>query len=170
MNFAAKSIISSLTILLISAALPATATAAPNKKAINLNCKVTTAKGHSIKNIDLPQIKTSPRNRMITLATNCGEIVIDNVQTINYPHYFTPNGDGIHDTWNVVGLENEPRAKLYIFDRYGKLLKQLSTTGNGWDGTHNGYLLPSTDYWFKIEFPNLKSEWKEFKSHFSLKR
>ncbi|WP_396140640.1 T9SS type B sorting domain-containing protein, partial [Flavobacterium sp.] len=102
--------------------------------------------------------------------TSCGEIVIDNVQTINYPHYFTPNGDGIHDTWNVVGLENEPRAKLYIFDRYGKLLKQLSTTGNGWDGTHNGYLLPSTDYWFKIEFPNLKSEWKEFKSHFSLKR
>jgi gliding motility-associated-like protein len=102
--------------------------------------------------------------------TSCGEIVIDNVQTINYPHYFTPNGDGIHDTWNVVGLENEPRAKLYIFDRYGKLLKQLSTTGNGWDGTYNGYLLPSTDYWFKIEFPNLKSEWKEFKSHFSLKR
>jgi gliding motility-associated-like protein len=102
--------------------------------------------------------------------TSCGEIVIGGVQTINYPHYFTPNGDGIHDTWNVVGLENEPRAKLYIFDRYGKLLKQLSTTGNGWDGTYNGYLLPSTDYWFKIEFPNLKSEWKEFKSHFSLKR
>jgi gliding motility-associated-like protein len=102
--------------------------------------------------------------------TSCGEIVIDDVQTINYPHYFTPNGDGIHDTWNVVGLENEPRAKLYIFDRYGKLLKQLSTTGNGWDGTYNGYLLPSTDYWFRIEFPNLKSEWKEFKSHFSLKR
>ncbi len=102
--------------------------------------------------------------------TSCGEIVIDDIQTVNYPHYFTPNGDGIHDTWNVVGLENEPRAKLYIFDRYGKLLKQLSTTSKGWDGTYNGYLLPSTDYWFKIEFPNLKSEWKEFKSHFSLKR
>ena len=102
--------------------------------------------------------------------TSCGEIVIEGIQTFNYPHYFTPNGDGIHDTWNVVGLENEPRAKLYIFDRYGKLLKQLSTTGNGWDGNYNGYPLPSTDYWFKIEFPNLKSEWKEFKSHFSLKR
>jgi gliding motility-associated-like protein len=102
--------------------------------------------------------------------TSCGEIVIDDIQIINYPHYFTPNGDGIHDTWNVVGLEKEPRAKLYIFDRYGKLLKQLSTIGKGWDGTYNGYLLPSTDYWFKIEFPNLKSEWKEFKSHFSLKR
>lgn len=101
---------------------------------------------------------------------SCGEIVIDDIQIINYPHYFTPNGDGINDTWNVVGLEKEPRAKLYIFDRYGKLLKQLSTTGKGWDGTYNGYLLPSTDYWFKIEFPNLKSEWKEFKSHFSLKR
>ena len=77
MNFAAKLIISSLTILLISAALPATATAAPNKKQSNMNCKSSNAKGHSIKNIDLPQIKTSPRNRMITLATNCGEIVIE---------------------------------------------------------------------------------------------
>ena len=77
MNFAAKSIISSLTILLISAALPATATAAPNKKAINLNCKVTTAKGHSIKNIELPQVKVSQKNRQITLVTNCGDVVIE---------------------------------------------------------------------------------------------
>ena len=102
--------------------------------------------------------------------TSCGEISIENIQTISYPHYFTPNGDGIHETWNVVGLENEPRAKLYIFDRYGKLLKQLSTTGNGWDGTYNGYPLPSTDYWFKVEYLNVKLEWVEFKSHFSLKR
>ena len=38
--------------------------------------------------------------------TSCSEIVIDDVQTINYPQYFTPDGDGYLDTWNVVGLEN----------------------------------------------------------------
>ena len=102
--------------------------------------------------------------------TSCGEIVIDGIETINYPHYFTPNGDGIHDTWNIIGLENRP-ARLYIFDRYGKLLKQLSTSSSseGWDGTFNGYMLPSTDYWFKVEYLD-QSQWKEFKSHFSLKR
>jgi gliding motility-associated-like protein len=103
--------------------------------------------------------------------TSCGEIVISDIQTINYPHYFTPNGDGIHDTWNVIGLENQPFARLYIFDRYEKLLKQLSTTGNGWDGTYNGNMLPSDDYWFKVEYlDQTKNRWKEFKSHFTLKR
>ncbi|MEO5777716.1 MAG: T9SS type B sorting domain-containing protein, partial [Flavobacterium sp.] len=103
--------------------------------------------------------------------TSCGEIAIDGVQAIDYPHYFTPNGDGIHDTWNVIGLEDQPYARLYIFDRYGKLLKQLSTDGPGWDGTFNGYMLPSTDYWFKVEYlDQTKTRWKEFKSHFTLKR
>ena len=101
--------------------------------------------------------------------TSCGEIFINGVQTIDYPHYFTPNGDGYHDTWNVIGLENQHYARLYIFDRYGKLLKQLSTDGNGWDGTHNGYLLPADDYWFKVEYTE-QTQWKEFKSHFTLKR
>ncbi|MEZ4854601.1 T9SS type B sorting domain-containing protein [Flavobacterium sp.] len=67
------------------------------------------------------------------------------VRVIDYPKFFTPNGDGYNDTWNIAGL-NQPEAKLYIFDRYGKLLKQLSATDDslGWDGTFNGQLMPST--------------------------
>ncbi|RXR21542.1 T9SS type B sorting domain-containing protein, partial [Flavobacterium stagni] len=82
--------------------------------------------------------------------------------------YFTPNGDGIHDTWNIVGLQNTT-AKIYIFDRYGKLIKQISPSSLGWDGTYNGYLAPSTDYWFKVEYDE-GGVMKEFKAHFSLKR
>jgi len=99
---------------------------------------------------------------------SCGEISIQDIQTISYPHYFTPNGDGIHETWNVVGL-NQSNAKIYIFDRYGKLLKQISAIGEGWNGTYNGYLLPSTDYWFTVEYFEGNAT-KIFKSHFSLKR
>ncbi|MEK8181263.1 T9SS type B sorting domain-containing protein, partial [Flavobacterium buctense] len=73
------------------------------------------------------------------LAFSCEELIIEDVQVIDYPHYFTPNGDGIHDTWNVVGLFNyADQTKIYIFDRYGKLLKQISSAGDGWDGTYNG--------------------------------
>ncbi|HZW62131.1 MAG TPA: T9SS type B sorting domain-containing protein, partial [Flavobacteriaceae bacterium] len=65
-------------------------------------------------------------------------------------------------------------AKIYIFDRYGKLLKQLSPTGSGWDGMYNGEPLPSSDYWFTVEYyePGQGSEsgTKEFRSHFTLKR
>jgi valyl-tRNA synthetase len=88
---------------------------------------------------------------------------------INYPLFFTPNGDGFNDTWNIVGLANQPNTKIYIFDRYGKLIKQISPTSNGWDGTFNGRPLPSTDYWFTVTYEE-DSQTKEFKAHFSLKR
>jgi gliding motility-associated-like protein len=97
-------------------------------------------------------------------------VPIQEVQVIDYPHYFTPNGDGFHDTWNVSGLQNfDAITKIYIFDRFGKLLKQLSSSGEGWDGTYNGQLLPSTDYWFTVDYPE-NGVMKQFKAHFSLKR
>jgi gliding motility-associated-like protein len=100
---------------------------------------------------------------------SCGQITINAINAINYPPYFTPNGDGIHDTWNIIGMETQPSTKIYIFDRYGKLLKQISSTGNGWDGTFNGQPLPSTDYWFTVQYSE-QGVAKEFKAHFSLKR
>ncbi|WP_264522313.1 T9SS type B sorting domain-containing protein [Flavobacterium sp. N1994] len=103
------------------------------------------------------------------IAYSCEELIIEDVQIIDYPHYFTPNGDGIHDTWNIVGLGGQPDARIYIFDRYGKLLKQISSAGNGWDGTYNGHLLPSDDYWFSVDYIENASA-KQFKAHFSLKR
>ena len=92
------------------------------------------------------------------------------VTIIDYPNYFTPNGDGINDTWNISGL-NQADAKLYIFDRYGKLIKQLSATDDseGWDGTYNQELLPSTDYWFSLDYTE-NGVAKQFKAHFSLIR
>ena len=103
------------------------------------------------------------------LDYSCDPLIIEGVQTINYPHYFTPNGDGIHDTWNIVGLSGQPNAKIYIFDRFGKLIKQISSTSPGWDGTYNGEPLPSTDYWFRVDYLELANT-KQFKAHFSLKR
>lgn len=99
----------------------------------------------------------------------CGEKNSEPMATISYPNYFTPNGDGYNDTWNIKGLTAEFEAKIYIFDRYGKLMKQIDAYGNGWDGKFNGKEVPSTDYWFRIEYKQGGVQ-KEFKSHFSLKR
>uniref|UniRef100_UPI0037C16DA5 T9SS type B sorting domain-containing protein n=1 Tax=Flavobacterium sp. TaxID=239 RepID=UPI0037C16DA5 len=92
------------------------------------------------------------------------------VLIIDYPRYFTPNGDGHNDTWNILGL-NQPDAKLFIFDRNGKLIKQIVPAPNseGWDGTYNNALLPSTDYWFTLDYTENGAA-KQFKAHFSLKR
>ena len=101
---------------------------------------------------------------------NCEKLIIDGVQTIDYPHYFTPNGDGTNDFWNISGLAFRiPTSTIYIFNRDGKLIKQISPDGNGWDGFYNNELMPSTDYWFTVDFTE-KTIQKQFKSHFSLKR
>jgi len=99
----------------------------------------------------------------------CGLVQTQSIQTVTYPPYFTPNGDGFNEYWNINGLLQSYQASIYIFDRYGKLLKEISPNGNGWDGTFNGQPMPSTDYWFKIEY-TVNSVRQEFKSHFSLKR
>jgi gliding motility-associated-like protein len=88
---------------------------------------------------------------------------------LGYPKFFTPNGDGYNDSWNIIGLDPQSNPVINIFDRYGKLLKQIDSTVLGWDGTYNGHPLPSTDYWFKLNYTE-EGIAKEFKSHFSLKR
>ena len=89
------------------------------------------------------------------------------VTLLNYPHYFTPNNDGINDTWNINGLVEDSR--ILIFDRYGKLIKQISSSGSGWDGTYNGQLLIADDYWFVLDYVDNQVK-KTFKAHFALKR
>jgi gliding motility-associated-like protein len=98
----------------------------------------------------------------------CAEVTTT-VSVIDYPKYFTPNGDGFHDTWNISALNNQPFAVIYIYDRAGKLLKQISTTGLGWDGTFNGVPLPADDYWFTINYTE-NGEQRVFKAHFAIKR
>lgn len=97
---------------------------------------------------------------------NCTDLKAS-VTILNYPRFFTPNDDGFNDTWNITGLN--PDAKIFIFDRYGKLLKQISTNGLGWDGTYNGQMLFSSDYWFTVTY-RIGAVEKTFKAHFTLKR
>lgn len=113
----------------------------------------------------------SPGTHLITIKDiyGCGSVTIT-VSVIDYPLFFTPNNDGYHDTWNIIGIgEFDPTAKIYIFDRFGKLLKQLSPMGPGWNGTYGGNQLPSSDYWFRVEYKE-DGNVKEFKGHFTLKR
>jgi len=106
----------------------------------------------------------------ITDGKNCWKETIE-VLIIDYPHFFTPNGDGINDTWQIIGIEEIPISQIYIFDRFGKLLKQLDPDSIGWNGIYNGNELPATDYWFRINYIEGSSGiQKEFKAHFSLKR
>lgn len=93
------------------------------------------------------------------------------ITVMDYPHYFTPNNDGFNDYWNIPGLENQNNAQILIYDRYGKLIKQLSPNSIGWDGTFNGQKMPSSDYWFTVRYTEPKDgTLHNFNAHFTLKR
>lgn len=90
------------------------------------------------------------------------------VAVLGIPTFFTPNGDGIHDFWNIKGVNSNLNAKtnISIFDRYGKLLKQLNPNSEGWDGNFTDQQLPADDYWYSIQL----EDGRVFKGHFALKR
>ena len=91
------------------------------------------------------------------------------VMIMDYPKFFTPNGDGYNDTWNIKCLEDNPLAKVSIFDRFGKLLLSFKPTQNDWDGTFNGQLVPTSDYWFVASYLNSDGTETQFRSHFTLR-
>lgn len=101
----------------------------------------------------------------------CGDSTPINVLVLQYPKFFTPNSDGYNDFWNIYDLQelSDTNAKISIFDRQGKLLKQISPFGQGWDGMHNGKALLADDYWFVANYTKDGIS-REFKSHFSIKR
>lgn len=94
----------------------------------------------------------------------CGVLEVM-VSILDYPKFFTPNDDGINDYWKLKG-STDRNYSIYVFDRYGKLLKNLTSPQSSWDGTYNGNQLPTNDYWFKVIFIDgtVKS------GHFTLKR
>jgi gliding motility-associated-like protein len=86
---------------------------------------------------------------------------------LDYPKFFTPNGDGYNDVWKITYLQKEHRrAQVSIFDRYGKLVFSGTGDNAGWDGTFNSNNLPASDYWFTI----VLEDGRVIKNHFSLKR
>ncbi|MBP6549924.1 MAG: T9SS type B sorting domain-containing protein [Flavobacterium sp.] len=98
----------------------------------------------------------------------CGSINQE-IVLVGAPKFFTPNNDGFNDYWNIKGVNATYNSKsiIYIFDRYGKLLKQwIPYSSQGWDGTYNGVPLPADDYWFTLKL----EDGRETKGHFSLKR
>ena len=88
---------------------------------------------------------------------------------LDYPKFFTPNGDGYNDLWNIRCLQTQAGI-ISIFNRHGKLLNQFKTNFPGWNGTYNGKLLPASDYWFIVTYYDENGKEKQFKSHFSLIR
>ena len=112
------------------------------------------------------ELQTGPYTVYVKDKNGCGPDAEEAAFLLTYPKFFTPNADGYNDFWRIKFSMMEPNMIVYIFDRYGKLITGFGANDPGWDGTLNGYALPSTDYWFLVKREN----GKEHRGHFAMKR
>ena len=102
-------------------------------------------------------------------ALGCSTLPVARIMIMEFPKFFTPNGDGYNDTWNIKCLRDDPSALISIFDRLGKLVFQFRPGRNAWNGIFNDSMLPATDYWFVVNYTNSNGVQTQYSSHFSLR-
>ena len=101
---------------------------------------------------------------------NCDSLS-DIEMVIDYPRFFTPNDDGANDFWKIEGVGVPESINVFIYDRYGKLVKNILPKSKGWNGQFDGKPLPSNEYWFTLEYKESNdSVLRQVRGHFSLIR
>lgn len=76
------------------------------------------------------------------------------LQRIEIPNSFSPNGDGINDTWVIDGLNSYANATVQVFSRNGSLVFESRGYPTPWNGTYNGSKLPAATYYYVIKVPD----------------
>lgn len=91
---------------------------------------------------------------------------------LSYPKFFTPNGDGENDLWQLEGYDKNfyTISNIYIYDRFGKLIYTIDKDSEGWDGNYQSSKLPSNSYWFRVTLYDINGFSKEKRGNFSLIR
>ena len=98
----------------------------------------------------------------VTGRGNCkanDQVFIKLLKSLGIPNAFSPNRDGVNDTWVIQYLENYPGATVEIFDRYGQQVLMSYGYKNPWDGTFNGKPLPIGTYYYIINPKNGRTKY-----------
>jgi len=92
-------------------------------------------------------------NHTVFVKTTGGCVIGQmNFTIFNVPNSFTPNADGINDTWKIDGMENYPNSDIKVYDRNGKIVLSKITNGTfEWDGKFDSRPLPTGNYWYVIK-------------------
>jgi len=81
-------------------------------------------------------------------------ITVSGRSKILVPNAFSPNGDGVNDTWIITNLSVYPGATVDVYNRYGQAVFHSENANKAWDGTYNGKALPVGTYYYIIDLKN----------------
>ncbi len=90
-------------------------------------------------------------NNSITSLSNETEVVPS--MYIYIPNSFTPNGDGLNDTFGISGQAINTFS-MQIFNRWGEKVFETKNASQTWDGTFNGQKVQQGVYVYKITAAN----------------
>lgn len=130
--------------------------------AIGTNVSYNWTPGINISNAHILQPFVNPANDIVyqlTVSSNdgCGysqdSVRIHVFKKVIIPNAFSPNNDGINDTWNIKALNTYTDYELSVFNRYGRLVFFTKDYSKPWDGSYNGKNLTSGTYYYLL---NLK--------------
>jgi gliding motility-associated-like protein len=82
------------------------------------------------------------------------DVFVKVLKTPVIPNIFSPNGDGIHDTWMIEYLESYPGCIVQIYNRYGQMVQRFVNYASPWDGKINGKDAPIGTYYYIIDPKN----------------
>lgn len=109
----------------------------------------------------------TPRNTttykvVVTNATGCkdsSEVIVRVTLPLRIPNAFSPNDDGLNDSWEIDGIETYPNARIQVFNRWGNIVFEKTDIRENeiWNGTRNGEKLPEATYYYVID-PNVANE------------
>ena len=109
----------------------------------------------TLNNADYPDNGSLYRVILTPWAYACSEQRISNATLLFYnelfiPNAFSPNGDGVNDFWEILGLQNYPGNKLEVYNRLGIKLYETDNYNNDWYGTFNGEPIPDGTYFYQL--------------------
>ncbi len=93
----------------------------------------------------------------VTTANGCSttdQVFVKLLKKVEIPNIFSPNGDGIHDTWVILYLESYPGCTVDIFNRYGQKIYHSDGYSKAWDGTIKGNPVPIGTYYYIVNPKN----------------
>jgi len=71
-----------------------------------------------------------------------GVLTVSLPQMITVPNAFTPNGDGVNDTWDIKFIDSYPNCTVNVYNRWGENVYSSIGYGIPWEGTYKGAVLP----------------------------
>jgi gliding motility-associated-like protein len=115
-----------------------------------------------LNNPSIPFVSASPTDDItytLTVTTDKGcqasdQVFVKVLKAPVIPNIFSPNGDGVHDRWEIAYLESYPGCTVDIYNRYGQLIYHSVGYDKPWDGTINGKQVPIGTYYYIVDPKN----------------